>query len=122
MSRQWGTVPTRFSAVGTVLAVGLALYEAGRQRRQENRRAKREQSESISAWYAFPVDIAPVINLSNGSQQLVYDIMVFLVFVAGPHLGEDWNMPALCAARARAHVVLWSLALASSGDLAPRSG
>jgi hypothetical protein len=116
----WGDVATWVASVGTVAAVSTALWQVWSQRRKELRNAFHEQAESISAWYSGDYRIETTsglvvdgvaINLSNGSLQLVYEVVVFLVFVQGaaPRTGEEWAVEHLAEKRRGAHVVLASV-------------
>lgn len=115
-------LPGAFTSVGTVglatITVWLARHDRLRDdeirradiernellRRQaleaESVRLKRAQAELISGWVAKYSPNAPykgwIINLSNGSDQLVYDVLVLSVVIQGegPSSGDVWMHPS----------------------------
>lgn len=85
---QVGDVATWVSAIGTISAVIVALYLAGRDGRRRDRSESRRQAELITAWigglhrqegeagnrrFVIPV------SLQNASNQLVYRVVVSVV-------------------------------------------
>jgi hypothetical protein len=85
---QVGDVATWVSAIGTISAVIVALYLAGRDERRRDRVEIRRQAESITAWIGglhrteegegSQRFVVPV-SIQNASNQLVYRVVVSIV-------------------------------------------
>lgn len=90
----WGDVPTWVTAFGTVGAVVVALYLAGRDSRQRARERRRHQADNITGWLEFQShpDQPPTLSLTilNGSSQLAYRVIASLVPVRGT-APPDWR-------------------------------
>ena len=77
------------AAIGTIAAVVVALWLAGRESRERKGELERRQAELISAWLVPFGDattaglVVPVIAISNESQQLVYRVIASLVPTRG---------------------------------------
>jgi hypothetical protein len=91
------------SAVGTIGAVGVALWFSQAETRRRKREERSRQAEQISAWLEID-DFEEAEKterthcvVSNGSNQLVYDVVVSLVAVHGAFrrtaVGVDRNGP-----------------------------
>lgn len=98
-----GDLPTWLASVGTVgtLAVALRQVATERKRRiaQETKdrdESRREQARRIASWpgLAEPSGIITTVDLVNGSDEPVYNVVVAFVFVQGtdaPRRIEDWK-------------------------------
>lgn len=92
MATDWGDVPTWVAGVGTLLAVAVALWLAGRDDRRWRQEVRRRQAELITAWFGGPdrprnpdrPNDKPV-TIANASPQLVYEMIVSLVAVQGAY-------------------------------------
>lgn len=102
-----GDLPTWFAAVGTVGALGAALWQIGSERRRRHQREVFDQARRIAA--VVGPDKPPEeegqegwrgIDLSNGSDEPVYRLLVAMVAIQGddPHTieeiveyGEHWQ-------------------------------
>lgn len=92
VSAEWLTAyATLGAAIGTVAAVGVALWQVWRERsarrrleEEDRRRARRAQAEQVSAWL-LPQDneTRQPIALLNASVEPVYQAVVYLVFIQG---------------------------------------
>jgi hypothetical protein len=86
---RWGDYPTWLAAIGTILAVVVALGLASRESRDRRRADERRQAELITAWLETVGDattaglVMPVVAIVNGSQQLAYRVIASLVPVRG---------------------------------------
>jgi hypothetical protein len=95
----WGDIPTWVAAIGTVAAIGVALFQIDRERRERQRLERREADERhrsharlISAVPGADAYVAVTpphrandspIDLLNTSQEPVYNIVVGLVYIQG---------------------------------------
>lgn len=132
-------VPGALTGVGTLALAASTVVLAYQDRRRDDRlraidrhrseqrehdRALREQAELISAWvsryasddYQNNVQTQSVISLSNGSPQVVYEVVVFQVFtqggLEGPGSGAEWAVNHAYKdlyAEQRSHVVIGAL-------------
>jgi hypothetical protein len=79
---QWGDAPSWFAAVGTIAAVGVALWLAGRERRRQSAEDRRHQAERITAWVAAddPEGKEPnvLVAVANNSHQVAYRLVISL--------------------------------------------
>jgi hypothetical protein len=109
MTINYGDLPTWLASVGTVGALGAALWqirtERNRRHEQEARDrelARREQARRISCWPGDEGTLRPSdmfggsstpIELVNGSDEPVYELVFALVHVEGPgkHRIEAWK-------------------------------
>ena len=93
-----GDLPTWFAAVGTVGALGAALWQIGSERRRRHQREVFDQARRIAA--VVGPDKPPEeegqqgwrgIDLSNGSDEPVYRLLVAMVAIQGddPHTIEE---------------------------------
>jgi hypothetical protein len=110
MTIHYGDLPAWLASVGTVGALGAALWQIGTERKRRHEReerdrelARREQARRVS-WWPGTEDGAPgpmdprwgsstPIELVNGSDEPVYNLVFALVHVqgAGFHGIEDWG-------------------------------
>ncbi len=95
----WGVIGTWVQAVGTVGAIGYALWEFARnrsdqleQRRLETDRARRAHAECVSAWLVRHRDVA----LSNASDQLIYGVVVVPVMA---FVNRKWSAEEMVDSR-----------------------
>jgi hypothetical protein len=93
---RWGDYPTWLAAIGTILAVVVALGLAGREGRQRRRQQERLEAELVTAWLermGGPTVQGPepaIIVVVNGSQQLAYKVIASLVPVRGA-ISDDFR-------------------------------
>jgi hypothetical protein len=93
---RWGDYPAWLAAIGTIVAVVVALGLAGRESRQRRHEDERRQAELITAWLETVGDmttaglVMPVVAIVNGSQQLAYRVIASLVPVRGA-ITEDFR-------------------------------
>jgi hypothetical protein len=91
------------AALGTVAAVGLALFEVFRERQLTRVKERRSQAQLVAAVYMSNGVLGPQgspldIDVINNSQEPIYDVVVWAVFVSGaaPHTGEEFkDLPEL---------------------------
>ena len=86
----WGDVPTWLGAIGTTLAVSVALLLASNETRLRRRLEHRQQADRVTAWVVNPrgpdatggTFFAPAewVALLNSSDAVVYDVVVSLRF------------------------------------------
>jgi hypothetical protein len=98
----WGTITLAVGTVGT-LAVALRQLELERRQRRADearaaRTAHRRQAEVVSAWYGGDERDHSLLELANGSDQPVYQVVVSLAFVQGAAPGRTEEWAALCGA------------------------
>jgi len=93
MTTVWGNIPAWVSAVGTVSAVSLALAQVARDRRLRRQDELIDQAKLVSAWLGTGATESPGcrIDLSNRSDEPVYEAVIWVVTVqgAGPKTGEE---------------------------------
>ncbi len=90
------------SAIGTIGAVGVALWFSQAETRRRKREERSQQAEQISAWLQIDEAAEETGEMHcvvlNGSNQLVYDVTVSLVAVHGAFrrtaVGIDRNGPS----------------------------
>jgi hypothetical protein len=92
----WADVGTLLGAIGTVAAVVVALWIAGRDGRRARRTAERAQAVCISAWHGFVI-LGPrgeahqnIVMMLNGSEAPIWDVCVSagVQHGAGPAYGR----------------------------------
>jgi hypothetical protein len=92
-----GDVATWVSAIGTIAAVVVALFLAGRGERRRYRAELRQQAEHVTAWISGPhrkadessTGFVVPISIQNSSNQLAYRVVVSIVNdlrAASPHV------------------------------------
>ena len=107
----YGDLPTWLASIGTVGALGAALWQIGTERKrrleQEARNrelARREQARRVACWPGADDTPGPMdpwwggsnttVELVNGSDEPVYNLVFALVHVgpaSGFHRTEDWG-------------------------------
>jgi hypothetical protein len=110
MAIQYGDLPTWLASIGTVGALGAALWQIGTERarrlQQEERdreQAKRAQARRVACWPGEEGTPGPMdpwwgpstpIELVNGSEEPVYNLVFALVHVQGAggvRRAEEWK-------------------------------
>jgi hypothetical protein len=98
-----GDVPTWLAGVGTVGTLVTALWQIGNERerriaqeQKDREESRREQARRIASWPGPtpPTGSEASIDLVNGSDEPVYNVVVGFVFVQGagaPRRLEDWK-------------------------------
>lgn len=73
----WGSVPDWLAAIGTIGAVIVALFFAGRDGRERSNRERRRQAEGLTTWRRFDRlgNITSVVMINNSTGTL-FDIAV----------------------------------------------
>lgn len=108
MSIQFGDIPTWVAAIGTIGALGAALWQIGNERKRRiaqeaQDRSERHQSQArlVAAWIGEIIygtedssydDGRTAIELLNGSAEPIYSLVAGLVYIQGaaPKSMEAW--------------------------------
>jgi len=92
----WGTVVLAVGTTGTLIVALRQIAVERRERLLLDRRTAirkhRRQATVVSAWYAGTVGGTSYIEMTNQSEQPVYEVVVSLAFVQGaaPRTTQEW--------------------------------
>ncbi len=80
MDWQWGDAASWLAAVGTIAAVGVALWLALKEGRRRSQDERSQQAELITAWVAAETPEVPWVHVmvTNASHQVAYRLVVSL--------------------------------------------